>query len=63
MSTEQFLMLPVKVEVFKEQCDYFYNVDKWMEFKVRQYVVSGKASQGNVDPTLKAQIDEWVVSQ
>ncbi|MDE0151037.1 MAG: hypothetical protein OXK80_00880 [Bdellovibrionales bacterium] len=60
---EQFVMSPVEgIEVFKEQCDYFYNIDKWMEFKVKQYVLSGDASQVNVEPTLKAQIDEWAAS-
>ena len=58
---EQFILLPVEVEVFGEHCSYYYHLDKWMEFKVRQYVLGGEAGQGNVDPTLKAQLEEWIV--
>ena len=62
-SAEQFVMLPVKIEVFKDQCDYFFKIDKWMEFKVKQYVIGVEASQGNVDPILQKQLNEWIVSQ
>lgn len=56
---DEFTIRPVEVGVFQDQCDYFYNADKWMEFKVRQYVLSGAASQGNVASSLKSQIEEW----
>lgn len=39
-------------------CDYWYKIDKWMEFKVRQYVTA--VGQENItDDTIKAQIEEW----
>lgn len=56
---DEFTMRPVGVGVFQDQCDHFYNVDKWMEFEVRQYVLSGAAIQGNIAPSLKSQIQEW----
>ena len=50
---EQFVMLPVKNDVFnfKSQCTYFYHIDEWMEWKVQQY----KAQQAKAASSLKTQ--------
>ena len=55
---DQFVMLPVKVGVFEEQCDYYYNLDKWMEFKVRQ--LGEQINKEAVDDSSKTQIEEWI---
>ncbi len=64
MDAEQLVMRPVEdVKVFEDQCDYYYSIDKWMEFKVQRYALGSEARKGNADDSLKAQIAEWPVSR
>ncbi len=56
---EQYVIQPVEIDAFSN-CEYSRNIDSWMEFKVRQYVVGvGKKS---LDDSVKAQIAEWGIS-
>ena len=57
LNSEQFIMSPVQADVFEEQCDYYYNLDKWMEFKVRQ--LGEQVNKETLDDSSKAQIEEW----
>lgn len=54
---DQLIMRSVQVDVFEEQCDYYYNLDKWMEFKVRQ--LGEQVNKEAIDDSSKAQIEEW----
>lgn len=61
---DNFAMYSVEeAGIFQNQCDYFYNIDNWMQFKVMQYVLSGETTSQGSSPSLQSQIDEWMPAQ